>query len=124
MTADDMRKGVTFQTGLTGKAKLALAAVVLTGIALTVVVMLAVNGSFSLKSPDDNPENHNFKGDEGFTLDAFAPDEKNDAQPVAPTPAPAAAPAPTLDGTTAPGADQNAPVKPGDGFFPNAPFEE
>ena len=42
MTADDMRKGVTFQTGLTGKAKLALLGAILAAIAITVWLVLFI----------------------------------------------------------------------------------
>ena len=71
MTASEMRSGVTFQSGLTWKAKLALAAVILVGLALTVVVMMAVNGSFSMKGlGEDNPENQNFR-EPGMGLEAF-----------------------------------------------------
>ena len=74
MTAADMRKGVTFQTGLTGKAKLALTAVILAGIAITVVVMMAVNGSFSLKGLEGDSSG-SFDLQEGSSLDAFGPDK-------------------------------------------------
>jgi hypothetical protein len=108
MTADDMRKGVTFQTGLTGKAKLALVGVVLAGIALTIVVMMAVNGSFSFKalSSDENPENSKF-GEDEFGLDAFEADGSKglapaatgtqDSAPMTPMTPPAAAPQPADD---------------------------
>ena len=101
MTPDEMRNGVTFQTGLTGKAKLALLGVVIAGIALTIVVMMAVNGNFSFKalSNDNNPENSKFREGEAG-LDAFAPEDgkglppaatgTQDSAPMTPPPAPPA----------------------------------
>ncbi|MEZ5326265.1 MAG: hypothetical protein R3F19_14540 [Verrucomicrobiales bacterium] len=98
MTADDMRKGVTFQTGLTGKAKLALFGAILAAIAITVVVMMAVNGSFSFKTlpTSDSPSLNN----DGFGLDAFDTDSGS-GLPAAPAgddaPGNAPAPQPTDD---------------------------
>jgi hypothetical protein len=92
MTADDMRKGVTFQTGLTGKAKLALFGVILAGIAITVVVMMAVNGSFSFKTlPDSDTPSLN---DEGLGLEAFDSNGGSGLPPAPAADAQGSAPAP------------------------------
>lgn len=86
MTADDMRKGVTFQTGLTGKAKLALLGVIVAGIAITIVVMMAVNGSFSLKAlSNENEASQPLNSGDGSDLDAFAPDNGQGLPQATPT---------------------------------------
>ena len=116
MTADEMRKGVKFQTGLTGKAKIALATVVLFAIALTVVVMMAVNGSFSLRGlkGDENPQNKDFN-DDAFGLDAFAPEGTAGSK---------AAPSANPGNVSSEPATQPAPANADDGFFENNPFVE
>lgn len=123
MTADDMRKGVTFQTGLTGKAKLALIAVVLAGIALTIVVMLAVNGSFSLRQfkGDDNPQNSGYTEDGAFDLDAFTPGEDTSDEGI-PARDPGSATEQPDPGAKA--SETPAAGKPADDFFEINPFQE
>ncbi|MGK0187901.1 MAG: hypothetical protein ACI9R3_003692 [Verrucomicrobiales bacterium] len=109
MTADDMRKGVTFQTGLTGKAKLALLGVIVAGIAITVVVMMAVNGSFTLKGlANDDPGTSTFPEQDGLSLDAFAPEGGQNSLPET-TPLP-------------PAAQESAPALPADDI--SRAFEE
>ena len=76
MTSEEMRQQVAFQSGLSWKGKLAFAGVTVVCLALTVVVMLIVNGSLSLgrDEGDDNPFNSGFK-EPGESLDPFAPDD-------------------------------------------------
>ena len=72
-----MRSSVSFQSGLTIKAKLALAGVIALGLGATAVVMMLVNGSLSFRKDDgaDNPMNLMYKED-GESLKGRLPAER------------------------------------------------
>lgn len=118
MTAEEMRSGVSFQSGLTLRAKLALGAVIIVGIGATASIMMLVNGSWSIGSDkgEDNPFNKSgaaHPGDEANPFssmdDAFTPGDR-----PASGASPSKAPTPTAPKTQ----------KQKDDFFKNSPFEE